>query len=587
MAGRKEKPVLIACQATSGRITRSQAAANRTRSVSAPSVPLPLKTKQKHAAKGNMKRKASDENASVDAGASAPQPKRRTVLKNVTNISCANASKKCTAVTKLKSGPSQKVGQSINKQCANKIPKLLPLAVGGSSFVNDSNSAEETQKVDLLAQKKKHIVLLENKGALSLQNIEQNRDNACHEVFFEERNARNKLETAALKAGHSDGLNIIDIDKNNGDPQMCVTYVAEIYRNLMASELIRRPRPNYMETLQQDITKSMRGLLIDWLVEVTEEYKLVADTLYLTVYLIDQFLSHNCIQMQKLQLLGITSMLIASKYEEFCAPSIEEFCIITDNTYQKDEVLEMERTVLNGLGFYLSVPTTNTFLRRFLRAAQASYIAPLTTLCYLANYLAELTLIDYDFLKFLPSVVAASSVFLARWTLNQSDHPWSPTLEHYTSYKSSNIQMCVCALQELQRNTSNCPLKSIREKYGQQKAPDTTLGHAADYLTELTLVDYGFLEFLPSVMAASAVFLARWTLHQSDHPWLRTVPLSTTPLTEASIFGFVCSRYRNCSAVPVTLTSRPFVTSTRNQRCAVRLSAAGRAYGRACTKSAL
>ncbi|RCV19109.1 hypothetical protein SEVIR_3G373900v4 [Setaria viridis] len=470
MAGRKEKPVLIACQATSGRITRSKAAAaNCTRSGAAPSLPLHLKNEQKHAATGKMKRKASDENSSTVAGASAPQPKRRTVLKNVTNNSCAKlASKKCIVVTKLQSGPSQKDGPSINKQCA-KIPKLPPLDVGGSSFVNDSNSAEETRKVDLLAQKKKHNVLVENKGALSLQNTERNRDHACHEAFFEERNARNKLETAALKAGGSDGFNIVDIDKNNGDPQMCVTYVAEIYRNLMASELIRRPRPNYMETLQQDITKSMRGLLIDWLVEVSEEYKLVADTLYLTVYLIDQYLSQKCIQKQELQLLGITSMLIASKYEEFCAPSVEEFCIITDSTYQKAEVLDMERKVLNDLGFYLSVPTTNTFLRRFLRAAQPSCTAPLSTLCYLAKYLAELTLIDYGFLKFLPSVVAASSVFLAKWTLNQSDHPWNPTLEYYTSYKSSNIRTCVCALQELQHNTRDCPLNSIREKYGQQK----------------------------------------------------------------------------------------------------------------------
>ncbi|CAN6342980.1 unnamed protein product [Urochloa humidicola] len=469
MAGTKEKPVLIACEATSGRITRSKAAAYRTRSGVAPSLPLPLKTEQKHAAKGKLKRKASDENSSADAGAPAPQPKRRTVLGNVTNISCANASKKCNAVTKLQSRPSQKVGQSINKQCAKKIPKLLPADVGGDSFAGDSKGAEETQEVDLLAQKKKHVLLVENKGALSLQNTERNRDFAFHEAFIEQRNARNKLETSALKSGESYGLNVIDIDKNNGDPRMCVTYVAEIYRNLMASEIIRTPRPDYMETLQQDITKSMRGLLIDWLVEVSDEYKLVADTLYLTVYLIDKFLSQNCIQTQKLQLLGITSMLIASKYEEFCAPSVEEFCIITDSTYQKYEVLEMERKVLNDLGFHISVPTTKTFLRRFLRAAQASCTAPLSTLGNLANYLAELTLIDYGFLKFLPSVVAASSVFLARWTLNQSEHPWNPTLEYYTSYKSSNIRMCVCALQELQHNTSDCPLKSIREKYGQQK----------------------------------------------------------------------------------------------------------------------
>ncbi|XP_035818978.1 cyclin-A2 isoform X6 [Zea mays] len=436
MAARKKKPLLIACQATSARITRSQAAANSTRSGLAPSVPVPLKTEHNHAAKKKMKREASDENASADAGASAPLPKRRTVLKNVTNISCAKISKRCTAVTGLKLGPSQKAGQSINKQCTNKISMLLPLAVGGSSLVDDSNNAEETQMVDLLAQKEKQIVLL--KEAQPLQNTEQNKGGACDEASVEERNAMNVHETAALKAGVSNGLNIVDIDKNNGDPQMCVTYVAEIYRNLMASE-------------------------------VSDEYKLVADTLYLTVYLIDQFLSQNCIQTHKLQLLGITSMLIASKYEEYSAPSAEEFCNITAGTYAKAEVLEMEQQVLNDLGFHLSVPTTNTFLRRFLRAAQASRTAHLTTLNYLASYLAELTLISYDFMKFLPSEVAASSIFLAKWTLDQSDHPWNPTLEHYTSYKSFDIRTCVRALQELQHNTSNCPLNAIREKYGQQK----------------------------------------------------------------------------------------------------------------------
>jgi len=46
--------------------------------------------------------------------------------------------------------------------------------------------------------------------------------------------------------------------------------------------------------------------------QVSEEYKLVPDTLYLTVYLIDRFLSRNYIERQRLQLLGITSMLVAS-----------------------------------------------------------------------------------------------------------------------------------------------------------------------------------------------------------------------------------------------------------------------------------
>lgn len=49
---------------------------------------------------------------------------------------------------------------------------------------------------------------------------------------------------------------------------------------------------------------------------------------------------------------------------------------------------------------------------------------PLIELELLANYLAELTLVEYTFLRFMPSIIAASAVFLARWTLDQTDHPW-------------------------------------------------------------------------------------------------------------------------------------------------------------------
>jgi cyclin A len=179
-----------------------------------------------------------------------------------------------------------------------------------------------------------------------------------------------------------------------------------------------------MERIQKDVTQSMRGILVDWLVEVSEEYTLASDTLYLTVYLIDWFLHGNYVQRQQLQLLGITCMLIASKYEEISAPRIEEFCFITDNTYTRDQVLEMENQVLKHFSFQIYTPTPKTFLRRFLRAAQASRLSPSLEVEFLASYLTELTLIDYHFLKFLPSVVAASAVFLAKWTMDQSNHPW-------------------------------------------------------------------------------------------------------------------------------------------------------------------
>nr|XP_017217696.1 PREDICTED: cyclin-A2-1-like [Daucus carota subsp. sativus] len=232
---------------------------------------------------------------------------------------------------------------------------------------------------------------------------------------------------------------------------------------------MRRPDSRSMEIVQQDVTKGMRGILVDWLVEVSEEYQLVPDTLYLTVHLIDLFLSEYYIERKTLQLLGIACMLIASKYEEILAPRVEEFCFITDNTYTKAEVLTMESKVLNDLRFQISAPTAKTFLRRYLRAAQASYKSPSLELEFLCNYLAELTLIDNGFLNFIPSIVAASAVFLAKWTLDQSSHPWNPTMEHYTRYMASDLKPTVLQLQSLQLNTSNCPLNAIRTKYRQDK----------------------------------------------------------------------------------------------------------------------
>lgn len=69
---------------------------------------------------------------------------------------------------------------------------------------------------------------------------------------------------------------------------------------------------NYMEKVQNDVTPTMRMILVDWLVEVADEYKLVSDTLYLTVTFIDRFLSSHVLARNSLQLLGVSCMLAAS-----------------------------------------------------------------------------------------------------------------------------------------------------------------------------------------------------------------------------------------------------------------------------------
>ena len=86
-------------------------------------------------------------------------------------------------------------------------------------------------------------------------------------------------------------------DEEGEDPQLCKPYASDIYSYLRSVELQakRRPATDYIMAVQFDVSPNMRAILVDWLVEVAEEYKLVSDTLYLTVSYIDRFLSANAL----------------------------------------------------------------------------------------------------------------------------------------------------------------------------------------------------------------------------------------------------------------------------------------------------
>ena len=86
---------------------------------------------------------------------------------------------------------------------------------------------------------------------------------------------------------------------------------------------------------------------------------------------------------------------------------------------------------------------------------------------YLASFLSELTLLEYSFLRFEPSEIAASAVFLSLFTLNKQQ--WSPTLVYYTRYQPADLRECVEALNRLFHSTRTGALPAIREKYSVHK----------------------------------------------------------------------------------------------------------------------
>jgi hypothetical protein len=181
-----------------------------------------------------------------------------------------------------------------------------------------------------------------------------------------------------------------------------------------------RPATCYLEAVQTEVNASMRGILVDWLVEVAAEFRLVSDTLFSAVGLVDRVLSLRAVPRARLQLVGVACMLLAAKYEEIYAPQVDEFVFITDNTYSRDELLNAEAEALGDLAFSLSAPTAKTFLRRFVKAALGDGLGSPEAdakLPPLAAYVCELALLEYDAVAFLPSQIAAASVVVARHAL--------------------------------------------------------------------------------------------------------------------------------------------------------------------------
>lgn len=239
-------------------------------------------------------------------------------------------------------------------------------------------------------------------------------------------------------------------------------YRADIYNYLRTAETLHRPKAGYMKK-QPDITYSMRSILVDWLVEVAEEYRLQSETLYLAVSYIDRFLSYMSVVRAKLQLVGTAAMFIAAKYEEIYPPDVGEFVYITDDTYSKKQVLRMEHLILRVLSFDLTIPTPLSFLMEYCTSNNLSEKSQ-----FLAMYLCELSMLEADpYLHFMPSLLAASSLALARHTLNEE--VWPHELELSSGYSLQDLRTCVICLQRTFLNAPNIQQQAIQEKYKSNK----------------------------------------------------------------------------------------------------------------------
>lgn len=253
-----------------------------------------------------------------------------------------------------------------------------------------------------------------------------------------------------------------DIDLYDHDNPLCVTeYVNDIYQYWYKVEPDTQVSEQYM-CIQTDINSKMRAILIDWLVEVHLKFKLMPETLFLTTNLIDRFLAQKAVTRRNLQLVGVTAMLVASKYEEIWAPEVRDFVYISDRAYTRQQILDMEKQMLNTLGFHLTVPTPYQFMNRYFKAAGGDRKFQLY-----ASYAIECALPSYDMLKYSGSKLAAAGVYIAMRAFHTGS--WNHVMEAHTRLSEADVYQCACDMAELMRRAPTASLTAVYKKYSGEK----------------------------------------------------------------------------------------------------------------------
>lgn len=263
------------------------------------------------------------------------------------------------------------------------------------------------------------------------------------------------------------------------DPRYCSKYIGAIVDNLHKAEpkWSAQIKGDYMNSVQQDITPRMRSILVDWMIEVHNKFKLRPETVYLTIDLMDRYLSAKPIHRSRLQLLGCTCMWVASKYHEIYAPEMKDFVYISDNAFNIHDLLKMETDLVMTLDFNLTVPTALAFADRFIEV----YMFDLPSehqkslLTRMTQYLIERALMTYDLVGELRSKLAAAALFTAVRRLNVGH--WTETIARVTRYTEKDLMSLTEKLRGIVNSTTcsgrvasgHSQHKAVVEKYSKPK----------------------------------------------------------------------------------------------------------------------
>jgi len=277
------------------------------------------------------------------------------------------------------------------------------------------------------------------------------------------------MEVESLEAETKDtrilpeGVENID-SRDDENPQLCSEYALEMFAYLRQLEGRGSVRAGHLQGAPTN--DKMRSVLVDWLVEVQLQFKLLQETLFGTIDIIDRYLAieGKKVTRSRLQLVGVSAMFLAAKVEEVYAPACSDFVYITDNAYTEQEIKQTELKILATLDFQLFQPVSLHFLRRFSKAGDVDVLQH-----SLAKFALEVGLLEYSLVPVAGSEIAAAALFLSLLLLEPQSEAavWTPTLAFYSGYSRDQLlptasKLAACILKISDKSSK---LQAVKTKY--------------------------------------------------------------------------------------------------------------------------
>ena len=255
-------------------------------------------------------------------------------------------------------------------------------------------------------------------------------------------------------------------------------------------------------SFQPHVTEYLRDSMVDWLTSLHFSNYLTQPTLFLAVNIFDRFLSVELVlSKHDLKMVAIVALVIASKFEERrfpCALTLMENGV--GSNYSQQQIIAMEKNILQKLGWKLLVPTILFFLVEILDSC--GYFD--REFKNMAFFFGEVALNDYHAtISYSPSTLAVSAIYAAMCVLKKSHGSKRRFLNTNRSHSKKEVIFCAEMLQGLANMAPNGKLmRTVSKKY----SDEVLLVHSKNMVSMFSVFCFQFFSFFFLLFFVSCKF---------------------------------------------------------------------------------